>query len=491
MAFVSFQFPVFALVAIAALRICRPGIGKKFVLCLINIVFIFSFVSSPIEGIPFFAFIALGYFATLLAARFQYSVVVWPLILLIVAIFVWLKRYSIVMALPGLHFVFITVGLSYVLFRVLHLLIDVAQRAVRIPTVLDYFIYTTFFLTFVSGPIELYGSFAEQMRQPVIPMTRDTLDRGLRRTLIGYLYLLALAVPLASLNGVLRTAFYAAWNEHALLHATANYSAAASVYLVYLYINFVAYMDIVIGIGELAGFSLPENFNKPYNAANFVDLWNRWHITLSQWFKFYLFNPLLKAMAARWGSRDVTNYLGAAAYFVTFGVMGLWHGTTGVFVIYGLALGLGATINKLWQIVLTNRLGKDGYRTLGRRSWYQHLARSSTLAYFAIAVTCLWIAPTQVGMFANPIAWLCTVGAFVLLTLVGAILAMAQQYLVARQHAIAAAFNTIGSNAFIRRGFSLIDGQGDLVWNISMIFAVLLLSAAVYSFVPEIVYKGY
>jgi alginate O-acetyltransferase complex protein AlgI len=86
-----------------------------------------------------------------------------------------------------------------------------------------------------------------------------------------------------------------------------------------------------------------------------------------------------------------TAYLGVVAFFVTFLVMGIWHGTTAVFVIYGLLMGAGASVNKLWQLACTRRLGKKPYRALTQTMAYSYLARGLTFAYFTLALTCLWM----------------------------------------------------------------------------------------------------
>jgi D-alanyl-lipoteichoic acid acyltransferase DltB (MBOAT superfamily) len=149
----------------------------------------------------------------------------------------------------------------------------------------------------------------------------------------------------------------------------------------------------VIGLGILCGFQLPENFNRPYLAQNFLDLWSRWHITLSEWFKFYLFNPVLKTLAERWPSPKLIPYFGAVAFFITFTIMGIWHGSTPIFLIYGAALGIGAAGNKLFQIYAVSRLGKKRYRALSERAWYRHFSRGATLAFFTVGVACVWITP--------------------------------------------------------------------------------------------------
>jgi hypothetical protein len=180
------------------------------------------------------------------------------------------------------------------------------------------------------------------------------------------------------------------------------YVATAVFYTGYLYANFAGYMDIVIGVGALLGMKLPENFNQPFMARSFLDFWSRWHMTLSDWFKTYLFNPMLTWLAIRFTAPAAGPYLGVAVFFVTFLVMGLWHGSTAVFAIYGVLMAVGASVNKFWQVIAVAQLGKKKYRALAEQPWAVYLARGLTLAYFALAVTCLWVDMAQLaGLWAR------------------------------------------------------------------------------------------
>jgi D-alanyl-lipoteichoic acid acyltransferase DltB (MBOAT superfamily) len=188
------------------------------------------------------------------------------------------------------------------------------------------------------------------------------------------------------------------YTSPSFIHLLVVYALCAVCYTFYLYYNFSGYMDIVIGLGWLLGQDLPENFDHPFQARSFLEFWQRWHMTLSEWFKTYVFNPLLMTMMSRVSSPALMPLLGVVAFFVTFLVMGVWHGTTLVFVVYGLLMGLGASINKLWQIGAAHWLGKKRYRALTAQRPYAALSRGLTFAYFAMALTCLWV--TQMPDFA-------------------------------------------------------------------------------------------
>ena len=186
--------------------------------------------------------------------------------------------------------------------------------------------------------------------------------------------------------------------------------------------NFAGYMNIVIGIGGLAGIVLPENFDHPFKSESFLDLWSRWHITLSNWFKTYLFNPLLRMLSARWGTKNSTPYLGAIAFYVTFFVMALWHGTTSIYVVYGLFLGSGVTVNRLWQILIPKAFGKNNYKVLSSRRWYFQLSRAATISYLAVALTSFWIDGEQAHKLGRPTGLAILFGSFVLMTVIGGLL---------------------------------------------------------------------
>jgi D-alanyl-lipoteichoic acid acyltransferase DltB (MBOAT superfamily) len=175
MEFVSFPFIGLALTAVTALRLCGARWQREIVLGLANLAFLASFVVEARELAPLLSFLALGYAAVHLARRASH-VALCAIIVAVVLIFIWLKQYFAL--LPSLGFAYLTVGLSYILFRVLHLVIDVAQGESKAPGALTYFGYATCFLTFVSGPIQRFQDFEEQMEKPPVVPTQTELNRA-------------------------------------------------------------------------------------------------------------------------------------------------------------------------------------------------------------------------------------------------------------------------------------------------------------------------
>ena len=423
MRFDSLSFLAFAVVSAALIRCCNPGMLRHWVIAAVNLAFIGSFAAGPLELIPLGGFVLFGYWAMLWGTR-SLGIAVG----LVVALFVWLKKYNAFGSVPSLSFPYVSVGLSYVLFRVLHLTIDVAQGASRRPGPLEFWNYVLFFPSFVSGPIQRFQEFSSQA-ESARKLEVAELDEAINRLLVGYLFIVIVAPLLLHLTEYRQLQLYDQLSVSARSWAvTTDFAAAATLYLFYLYFNFAGYMHIVIAIGTLAGFRLPENFNAPFRSANFLDFWSRWHITLADWFRYYLFNPLAKALIGRWGTPGQLPYLGAIAFFCTFLVMGIWHGTSRLFVVYGVMLAAGVTVNKVWQIEMAKRLGRDGYKRLTSNVLYRSVCRAAALSYFAVSLTCMWIDGPHRGFFLSRDGLVASVAAVVLLTVIGGALVLATDF---------------------------------------------------------------
>jgi alginate O-acetyltransferase complex protein AlgI len=393
--FAYLQILGFALLAVTVLRLPPGIVGRELRIFVLNVTFVAIYFSNPKEAVPVAAFVLLGYGALLLARHLKNPWLLAALLSSIIIVYIWLKQYDIVkhffpLSLKG-HGLSI-VGLSYVLFRIIHLIID--YKDATVPSFLRYLNYCYFFPNFLSGPIQRFQDYQAQIDRPLPPLTVSVLHEALGRIMLGIVMTLAISVAASNVGLWAQNSYY---GESDFAPGTLWLSFSVICYLLNIFSNFSGYMHIIVGFGKICGFDIPENFNRPYQARNFLDLWARWHITLSEWFKFYLFNPLLKLLVGRWDNKTSGPYLAAIAYFFTFLVMGIWHGTTLLFVVYGTFLGLGAMVNKAWQVFLSNRIGKTAYRDLVQRTWYAHGSRALTLGYFAIALTCWWVDPSRLS----------------------------------------------------------------------------------------------
>ena len=397
MTITSLQFLLFALLAVVAVQAAtavRHRGARAVALLAFNLWFFASFATGGVlQLVPMAAFMALGYVVvrSLHAPRAARRLA-WTIALVLV-VFFWLKRYTFVPESLWITTPYVTLGLSYILFRVLQLVID-ARDDETVGTIgpVAYVNYLLNFPAFISGPIQRYQEWAEQDRAP-LAVDWTSLAESIERIVVGVFKVVVVGPVLLG------------WHQAALRELAPQMSAVdrglhgaaiAGFYAIYLFLNFSGYTDIVIGLARLLGMRLPENFNRPFSATSFLDFWARWHMSLSNWLKTYVYSPVVKALMQRYPQRSVEPYIGVVAFFVTFFLIGLWHGQTLVFALYGFLLGLGVSGNKLHQIRMNKRLGKKRYAALGRRVGYQAFGRGLTFLWFAISLVCFWATWPQI-----------------------------------------------------------------------------------------------
>ena len=384
----AFPFLLFSAGVIVAYHLTRSARWHQLILLLANLAFLATFSLQPKSYIPFVAFLLWGYLGMQLV-RSKSNVFFWPVLVVTIGAFIWLKKYSFVPSASFLHFAYVTIGLSYIFFRVLHLQIDSGSGEIEENIgPITYFNYTCSFATLVTGPIQLYQDFKATpglfenagLDYAVVVPALERILRGVIKT--NVLALVAARLRDNATDVLLTTSHPAAKLTSGIL--------VFGLYPIFLYCNFSGYIDIVIGVGELLGFHLPENFNRPFSARNFLDFWAQWHITLSNWLKRYVFNPMMLTLMRRFTSVKLEPFWAVLAYFVTFALIGIWHGQTSEFLFYGLLLGLGMSLNKLYQILLAKWLGRQRYRKIAAQPMYQALARGLTFTYFTFSLVWFW-----------------------------------------------------------------------------------------------------
>ena len=247
-------------------------------------------------------------------------------------------------------------GFSYVTFRLLHTILD--RRAGRLPSVplAEYVNYVIFFPSFTAGPIDRLERFTRELREPAV-LDRESYVEAGKRFFVGLFKKFVIADALA----------WIALNEK---FAQQVDSAAWMWLLLYcyslrIYFDFSGYTDIAIGLARLMGIRLPENFASPYLKQNLSQFWNSWHMTLTQWFRSYFFNPFLRAF--RSGRQPAPGFLIILAVQVsTMVLIGLWHGVTAGFVLWGLWHGLGLFIQNRWSDYMKVHLPTWGKTRMGQ-----------------------------------------------------------------------------------------------------------------------------
>lgn len=397
MSFTSLPFLAFVVVAALAGQGFRGPWRLAFLIGL-SAIFAATYIPDPLAALPLLMFVMAGYGAIVLSEGGRVRHAVALTVLLLVAAFVWLKRYPFVDAVPVLPFPYVVVGLSYILFRLLHLVFEVGDGALARPSFPRYLAYLFFFPAFLSGPIHRYEPFSRDLDTPA-PVDSDAAYLTLRRFLVGFVKVAVIGECLILIQSTVAARLDAAVagdGQFAILAAI--YGVGAGLYLLFLYANFSGYTDMAIAVARLFGVILPENFNRPFMASNFQDFWSRWHITLSEWFKIYFFNPLLKALMQRFPARGAAPYLGVIALFIVFVVLGAWHGSSWEYLLTGVLLGVGVAINKLYQVEAARWLGKKRYQRLAARAGYAWAARGLTLAWVALSLTPFWIPVASIGV---------------------------------------------------------------------------------------------
>lgn len=391
MSFTSPIFFLFLFLTVVIFHLSADTSYRKLVLAVANLVFIASYATAWLQLVPLAAFLVLGYGLVKLAHGIRTGIAMTAAIIFLLAFYIFLKQFFFLHSY-SLPFIYTVVGLSYILFRIVHLIVDLSSGEIdNPPGPLAFFRYTCNFLCFVSGPIQTWTDFRRDEEALAAPLDSDIVFKAFERVTIGLLKVAVIAAAADYLYENLSVQILPADQAGHGIAFDLKYAVAAASYTAYLYYNFSGYMDIVIGVGWLLGQKLPENFDRPFIARSFLEFWQRWHMTLSFWFKAYVFTPLMMLLVRMFPSPSATAAIGIFCFFVTFLLMGIWHGSTTVFVIYGLLMGLGASVNKLWQVAANARLGKKAYRKLQEHWLYADLSRGLTFAYFTLALTCLWV----------------------------------------------------------------------------------------------------
>lgn len=268
-------------------------------------------------------------------------------------------------------------GFSYLAFRLLHALRERALGKLPALSLSEFITYAVFAPALIAGPIDRADRFAKDLRADFHFSSADLVEGG-RRVVLGLFKKFALADTLAliALNDALA----------AQTQTTAWLWVMVYAYALRLFFDFSGYTDIAIGVARLFGIRLPENFNQPYLKPNLTQFWNSWHMTLAQWFRAYYFNPLTRALRQRGWSPPPIILL---AQVSTMLLIGLWHGITANFAIWGLWHGLGLFVHNRWAEFAKARLSLDPSQTVAQRAVN---AVGAVLTFHFVALGWVWFA---------------------------------------------------------------------------------------------------
>lgn len=233
------------------------------------------------------------------------------------------------------------IGISFYTFQAMSYTIDVYRNDVRVQkNLIDFGMYITMFPQLIAGPIVRYADVQDQLAERSV--TTADFSEGVMRFVVG----LGKKVLLANQMGAVWSEIYALGGDVSALMAWTG----AIAYTFQIYFDFSGYSDMAIGLGRMFGFKFPENFRYPYQSVSITDFWRRWHITLSTWFKEYLYIPL--GGNRRGLARQALNLL------IVWSLTGFWHGAGWNFVLWGLYYFVILFIEKLFLLKALDKLPK-------------------------------------------------------------------------------------------------------------------------------------
>ena len=238
--------------------------------------------------------------------------------------------------------VVLPIGISFLTFQKISYVVDVKRKHCKPQKQFSrYLLFVILFPQLIAGPIVRYKDIVSQLANRAEQITSSNIYLGLRRFIIG----LAKKVLIANVLGeVVDTVFNTPAEELSSYASIIGWLA----YTFQIYFDFSGYSDMAIGLGKMMGFTFPENFNFPYIAKSITEFWRRWHITLSNWMRDYLYIPLGGNQKGK-----TRTYLNLSLVFL---ISGFWHGASWNFLVWGAYHGLFLVLERLFLAKLLNKL---------------------------------------------------------------------------------------------------------------------------------------
>ena len=250
----------------------------------------------------------------------------------VVAIIITILQLFIVKATPlfdSSPSIFGFLGISYVTFKTVAAIIEIRDGLIKKISLKTFVYFLFFYPTISSGPIDRYRRFQKELTAPITEKYLDLLNKGIFRIFLGFLYNFIIGYEIDNL----------VLHNYAIQSATSptvgNMIISMYAYGFYLFFNFAGYSLMAIGVSNLMGYDIPINFKKPFQSKNIHDFWNRWHMTLSFWFRDFVYMRLVKWFLVNKKFKSTVT-MANVAYVLNMGLMGCWHGLTWYYILYGL-----------------------------------------------------------------------------------------------------------------------------------------------------------
>lgn len=236
------------------------------------------------------------------------------------------------------HSIFAFLGLSYLTFKTAQMIIEIYDGLIEEVDPFEFIYFLTFFPALSSGPIDRSRRFHEDFTR-IIPKSEyiEMVGDGLFKVMLGMFYKFVCAAGIYQAMTWLG-AGKAFWNHLVYMYT----------YGFYLFFDFAGYSLMAVGVSYMLGVKTPDNFKKPFISKDMKDFWDRWHITLSYWFRDFIFSRfMMKAIKGKWFKNKLTG--ASVGFIINMGIMGLWHGLDIYYIMYGLYHGILLAITEIYQ----------------------------------------------------------------------------------------------------------------------------------------------
>ncbi len=248
-------------------------------------------------------------------------------------------------------------GISYVTFRTAQIIIEIFDGVINEINFLEFTGFLIFFPSISSGPIDRSRRFSEDWNK-VYKRNEylNLLGDGIEKILIGILYKFVLAAIFYKIE----ESFIESYSFLSMLFYGYSYGF-------YMFFDFAGYSLMAIGTSYILGIKTPENFNKPFISKDIKEFWDRWHITLSHWFRDFVFSRfVMKCIKKKWFSTKLQR--ASVGFIVNMLIMGVWHGITPYYILYGLYHGILLAVTETYQ------KKSKFYKKNKKKKWYQVLS---------------------------------------------------------------------------------------------------------------------
>ena len=324
----------FVLLGIALIPlIIAHSFGKKWMLYQVLFSLAFLWVTFS-DSVTIWALIGFGVYETVLIKFYEhYRVVknqtwVFYLITALAILPVFIVKLTPVIDPAHPNSIFGFLGISYMMFKTVGIILETRDGLIKKIPIKGYLYFLYFFPTISSGPIDRYRRFEKELAAPFTEKYADYLGRGIFYIFQGFLYKFII--------GYLIDTY---WLHDVAIQASRhpdfwNMTSSMYAYGLYLFFDFAGYSLFAIGVSLIMGYDIPHNFNMPFIAKNIKDFWNRWHMTLSFWFRDFVAMRTAKwIMVKHWSKNRVL--IANIGYLMSMGLMGFWHGFTWFYIVYG------------------------------------------------------------------------------------------------------------------------------------------------------------